>query len=148
MLRRSLLASALCAALAATTGPAFSQDGVQVHVPQGIRTGFIDAEPGPDGTQYVVVNDLVVGNPSPYQVASYRVADFSLVAGDKRYHPVVRPRYESIDLSTGGVLSPHEALRTTLAFQIPLGITRAALEFTPATWFDGYGRPVVYCCVP
>jgi len=123
--------------------------GVRVYVPQGIRAGFTTVEPGPKpGTKYVVIQNVIIANANPYSTAAWKKHDFSLVVGEKRYHPVVRPTMAAIDIALGGVLGPHEALKGDLPFVVPDDVTSAKLEFFPAQWYDTNGVPAKFCCLP
>lgn len=149
MIRRllgSLALVLLCGSPVA--GPALAQSAVDVRIPDTIRSGFVTVAPAPGARKYVIVEDVVIRNPSTRSSVSFKKDDFSLVVGTVHYHPQPRPGLGAVDLSNDGGLGPSEVLRTNLAFIVPIEVTRAKLEFLPANWYDDNGRPVVYCCYP
>jgi hypothetical protein len=145
-MKTAFLAVALVASLSL---PALAQGDVRVHVPLGIRSGFVMVEPGPQpGTKYVVVQNVVIPNTNGYATASWKLDDFSLVVGEKRYHPVARPGLGAVDIARSGVIGPHEALKGNLVFVVPDGVSKADLEFFPSQWYDGNFSPMKFCCLP
>ena len=121
----------------------------RVSVPAGIRSGFVSVEPGPKpGSKYVVIPNVTIPNTSPVSTAAWKKDDFSLVADDKHYHPVVRPGFGAVDVARDGVLGPHQALKGNLVFVVPDDVTSAKLEFFPYAWYDATGIPMKFCCLP
>ena len=136
-------------ALALVALPALGQEAVRVHIPLGIKAGLVDVEPGPKPqTRYVVVENVLIRNTNAYSTAAWKNDDFSLVAGDKRYHPVARPGFGALDISRNGIIGPHEALKGNLAFVVPDSVTKADLEFFPSMWYDENFVPMKFCCLP
>ena len=135
----------LSAILAATGAPSADQQSLCVRVPEGIATGFVATEPAKhEGMKYIVIHDVAIPNRTRATV-SYNLGDFTLTAGEKKYHPVARPGLGAIDIAQGGVLGPGESIRGNLVFLVPLSAYAASLEFRPANWYQN-GVPVIYCC--
>ncbi len=112
----------------------------------GITSSGTLVDPGPPGQEYVVVENLRLTNPSNVRPQSYRLAEFTLIVGDRHYTPTPRPHLGAIDLSSDGLLAPGDVLATNLSFLVPVGVARATLEFLPQNWYDSYGTRVLYCC--
>lgn len=119
---------------------------VTVQLPHGLTSSGTSIDEAPDGQEYVVIADVRVRNPSNVRPQTYRLADFQLVIGERRYTPTPRPHLSAIDLSRGGLLAPGELLAANLSFLIPARAARATIEFLPADWYDSYGTRILYCC--
>ena len=79
-------------------------------------SGFVNIEAATDkpGMQYIVIQNVVIGNVTRGPV-SWRNADFTLDASGKKYHPVTRPGLGAIDISQKvGVAGPGQAIRGNL----------------------------------
>ena len=135
----------LTAILAATGAPSTEPPSLCVRVPEGIASGFVASEPAKqEGMKYTVIHDVAIHNRSRGTV-SYNLGDFTLTAGERKYHPVARPGLGAIDIAQGGVLGPGEAIRGNLVFLVPQNAFAASLEFWPANWYQN-GVPVIFCC--
>ena len=133
----------------AQPAPATDPPSLIVTVPEGISHGFVSTEPGPKpGTKYIVIQNVVVRNPNPYASVGYKSSDFSLIAADRQFHPVARPKLGAIDISGEGALGPSNAIKGNLVFLVPDNISKGAIEFRPAAWYTADGAPVIYCCYP
>lgn len=127
--------------------PVFADASVTVRVPPGLTSSGTTADAATEGSVYVVVENVRIKNPSNVRPQSYRVSDFQLVIGEKRYTPTPRPQLGAIDLSQDGILSPNDVMTTNLAFLVPIASVHAVLEFLPADWVDSYGTRIAYCCI-
>ncbi len=135
-------------ALAVTiAAPISALAAVTIRLPLGITSSGTVVDPGPPGQQYVVVENARLKNPSNVRPQAFRLPEFQLIVGDKRYTPTPRPHLGAIDLSQDGLLSPSEVFTSNLSFLVPADAANAVLEFLPANWYDSYGTRVLYCCI-
>jgi hypothetical protein len=138
--------TALLALAVTTAAPTCAAASVMVRLPLGITSSGTVVDPGTQGQEYVVVENVRLKNPSNVRPQAFRLREFQLIVGDKRYTPTPRPHLGAIDLSQDGILSPREVLTTNLSFLVPADAAHAVLEFLPENWYDSYGTRVLYCC--
>ena len=138
--------TALLALAITIAAPMDAAASVTVRLPMGITSSGTLVDPGTPGHEYVVVEGVRLKNPSNVRPQAFRLPEFQLIVGDKRYTPTPRPHLGAIDLSQDGILSPSEVLMTNLSFLVPADAAHAVLEFLPENWYDSYGTRVVYCC--
>jgi|GEM_PF-1297092 len=138
--------TALLALALTIAAPTSAAESVTIRLPLGFTSSGTVVDPGTPGQEYVVVENVRLKNPSNVRPQAFRLSEFQLIVGDKRYTPTPRPHLGAIDLSQDGILSPSEVLMTNLSFLVPADAAHAVLEFLPENWYDSYGTRVVYCC--
>ncbi len=120
---------------------------VRVAIPYGLETGFASTTPSAvAGKKYVTIQGVRLVNPSRHAANSFAPKEFGLLAGERRYTPVVRPGEASLDLSQTGILAPGASQLVTVTFLVPDDLTYAKFEFTPH-WLSDAGFTVDYCCL-
>jgi len=119
----------------------------RIFVPYGLAIeGAVSVSPGPTATtEYVVLDNVSVINPSHDVPQSFEIDDWAIVDGDRIYHPTARKGLGAIDLSAPGIVFPLEHFRHTIAFLVPRTLLRASLQFTPE-WYDQNGGRINFCC--
>jgi hypothetical protein len=119
----------------------------RIGIPYGLAIeGAVSVSPGPTATtEYVVLGNVSVINPSRDVPQSFELDDWAIVDGDHIYHPAARKGLGAIDLSAPGIVFPLEHFRHTITFLVPRTLLRASLQFTPE-WYDQNGGRIQFCC--